>query len=111
MDEELGNVIREIVEKLRRDYNPLKVILFGSAADGKATSESDLDLFILKDTDKPRAERFIEVKRIIYDPKRKLAISPLVYTPQELKERLELGDDFLIEIITKGIVLYEREAG
>jgi len=48
------------------------------------------------------------VKRIIYNPERKIPVSPLVYTPKELEERLRIGDDFIKEIVQKGVVLYER---
>jgi hypothetical protein len=32
---------------------------------------------------------------------------PLVYSPEELEERLRMGDDFIKEIIQKGTILYE----
>ncbi|MBU2471660.1 MAG: hypothetical protein KKF20_04565, partial [Bacteroidetes bacterium] len=35
------------------------------------------------------------------------SLSPLVYTPDELEERLGMGDDFIKEIIRKGVILYE----
>ncbi len=50
----------------------------------------------------------MEVKRIIYNPNRRVPVSPLVYTPAELEERLRIGDDFIKEILQKGVVLYER---
>ena len=92
----------------KRDGNILKIILFGSYAYGEPSPDSDLDLFIIKQTDKERRERFVEVKRLVYDPKRKVAVSPLVYTPKEVKDRLSLGDDFVNEILEKGVVLYAR---
>jgi len=106
--EEVETIIPEIVEKLKREYNPLKIILFGSYAYGNPTKDSDIDLFILKNTHERRVDRFVSVKRIIYDPRRKIPVSPLVYTPDELEERLRIGDDFIKEIIQKGVVLYER---
>ena len=98
----------EVVGKLRSEYEPLKIILFGSFAYGNPTKDSDIDLLILKNTDKRRADRFVEVKRIIYNPDLKIPIFPLVYTPEELEEWLKIGDDFVKEILRKGIVLYER---
>ncbi|MBI4285926.1 MAG: hypothetical protein HY670_08545 [Chloroflexi bacterium] len=50
----------------------------------------------------------MEVKRLIYEPKRDISIEPMVYTPKELEERLAMGDDFVEEILTKGEVLYAR---
>lgn len=100
--------ISEIVEKLKKKYNPLKVILFGSYAHGNPTDDSDIDLFILKNTDESRVDRFVHVKRIVYDPSRTVPVSPLVYTPDEVETRLKMGDDFIEEILQKGVVLYEK---
>jgi len=108
MSQEIKKIILEVVGKLRSEYEPLKIILFGSFAYGDPTKDSDIDLLILKNTDKRRADRFVEVKRIIYNPDLKIPIFPLVYTPEELEERLKIGDDFVKEILRKGIVLYER---
>ncbi len=105
---DVETVLSEIVERLKGEYKPLRIILFGSYAYGTPGEDSDIDLFILKNTRKRKVDRFVEVKRIIYDPNRKIPVSPLVYTPEELEERLRIGDDFIKEIIRKGIVLYER---
>jgi len=67
MKEEVKNILSEIVEKLKSEYKPLKIILFGSYAYGNPTEDSDIDLLILKDTNKRRVDRFVQVKRIIYN--------------------------------------------
>jgi len=108
MNQEIKKIILEVVGKLRSEYEPIKIILFGSYAYGNPTKDSDIDLLILKNTDKRRADRFVEVKRIIYNPDLKIPISPLVYTPEELEERLKIGDDFVKEIVRKGVIIYER---
>jgi len=108
MNQEIKKIILEVVRKLRSEYEPIKIILFGSYAYGNPTKDSDIDLLILKNTDKRRADRFVEVKRIIYNPDLKIPISPLVYTPEELEERLKIGDDFVKEIVRKGVIIYER---
>ena len=108
MNREIEQTIAELVKKLKDEYDPDKIILFGSYGYGHPTEDSDIDLLILKDTNSRRADRFIEVKRLIYDPARKIPVSPLVYTPEELEERLKIGDDFIKEAVQKGVVLYER---
>jgi predicted nucleotidyltransferase len=108
MKEEVKTIISEVVEKLKREYKPLRIILFGSYAFGNPTEDSDIDLLILKNTNKRRVDRFVQVKRIIYNPNYKIPISPLVYTPNELEERLRIDDDFIKEIIQNGTILYER---
>lgn len=108
MKGEVKTILSEIIEKLKRDYKPLRITLFGSYAYGNPTEDSDIDLLILKETKNRRVDRFVLVKRIIYNPNCKIPISPLVYTPEELEERLRIGDDFFKEIIQKGVVLYEK---
>jgi len=105
----IKNTIFKVVEKIKKEYRPEKIILFGSYAYGTPNKNSDVDLFILKSTKKNRIDRFVEVKRIIYNPKTKLVFSPLVYTPEEVKGRISLGDDFVREILEKGEVLYVKQ--
>lgn len=103
-------IISEVVEKLKEIYKPRKIILFGSYAHGKATEDSDIDLLVVKNTGKRRVDRFVDVKRIIYKRGFEIPISPLVYTPKELKERLRMGDNFINEILKNGVVLYDRDS-
>lgn len=108
LNDEIKEMLSEIVEKLSDEYEPLKIILFGSYAYGNPNDDSDIDLLILKNTDERRVDRFVLVKRIIYNPDHKIPVSPLVYTPEELEKRLIMGDDFIKEIIKKGVTLYEK---
>lgn len=107
-DKNKRKLILDVVEQIVREYEPEKVILYGSYAYGKPTADSDIDLFIVKDTHKRRVDRFVEVKRLIYNPERRISIAPLVYTPQEIDKRLALSDDFIEEILARGEVLYAR---
>lgn len=107
-DKEARELILKIVNQIKMEYKPERIILYGSYAYGKPTRDSDIDLFIVKETDKKRVDRFVEVSRLIYEPRRHISISPLVYTPKELEERLSLGDDFVEEVLTKGEVVYAR---
>ncbi len=107
-NKKINTIISEVVDKIKNEYQPEKIILYGSYAYGKPTKDSDIDLFIVKETAARRVDRFVEVSQIIHEPKRHISISPMVYTPQEVKERLALGDDFVEEVLSKGEVLYAR---
>ncbi len=76
-----------IIDKIIEDYSPEKIILFGSYAYGEPSEDSDIDLLIIKNTDKRPVDRWIEVKRIIRDTTRTVPVSPLVYTEKEIDER------------------------
>lgn len=103
---EVGSVIRGILDKLLTRYSPQKVILFGSYAYGDPTPDSDLDLLIIKETSERFIDRWVTVRRILSDPKRRISLETLVLTPQELAARLAIGDQFVAEILEKGKVLY-----
>jgi predicted nucleotidyltransferase len=99
-------IINRMVEKIKREYQPEKIILFGSYAWGKPSKHSDIDLFIIKDTTARRIDRAVEVRRILDDENAEFPLDVLVYTPSEIKRRLEIEDDFIKDIIDKGKILY-----
>ena len=99
-------ILREVVQKIVAGYSPQKIILFGSLANGEPDENSDIDLLIVKDTTKRPIERWMELKRLLRDRNRKMSVSPLVYTPKEIEERLAVKDYFIQEVLEKGEVLY-----
>ncbi len=103
---EAAQIIQGILEKLLTGYAPQRVILFGSYAYGDPRPDSDIDLLIIKETPERFIDRWVTVRRILSDPKRKLPLETLVLTPQEVSRRLAMGDQFVAEILEKGKVLY-----
>lgn len=98
--------IQGILDKLVAGYTPEKVILFGSYAHGNPRPDSDIDLLIIKETPERFIDRWVTVRRLLSDPERTVPLETLVLTPQELSERLAIGDQFLAEVVEKGEVLY-----
>jgi len=107
-DERIEPLLNEIVEKIVRGYPPEKIILYGSYAYGHPDDESDIDLLIVKETDASPFDRRVAVRRIV-DLRVPIAFAPIVVTPRELAERLEMADSFFEEILRKGKVLYAKE--
>ncbi len=107
-DKRIRKIISEVVEKIQNEYKPEKIILFGSYAYGSPNEDSDIDLFIIKNTEKESIYRFAEVKKLVYEPDRPIPISPLVFTPSEVTEQLSRGNDFIEEVLEKGEILYAR---
>ncbi len=106
---EIEKLILEIAEKIRINYHPDAIILFGSYAYGSPAEDSDIDMLIVKDTPERSIDRRVTVSRLVSDPIRLVPFEPLVITPKELTHRLELGDQFLEEIISRGKVLYAKK--
>lgn len=97
--------IKEATAKIVKEYKPEKVVLFGSRAWGEPNSDSDIDLFIIKDTKDRRIERARKVREAIWGLG--APVDLLVYTPNEVRRRIELDDFFISDITTKGKVLYD----
>lgn len=97
--------IKTIAERLKKEYNAEKVILYGSFATGEATEDSDVDLFIIAPTNERFFDRMATVLGLIRDLKRGLPVEPIVLTAEEVERRIRLGDQFIQEIIERGIYL------
>ncbi|MDI6735487.1 MAG: nucleotidyltransferase domain-containing protein [bacterium] len=97
--------IQGIVEQLIRIYKPEKIILFGSLAKGKMKEGTDIDFFIIKkDAPELGIDRIRQLDALI---KYRLATDFIVYKPEEVKERLKIGDPFIKSILKEGKVLYD----
>jgi predicted nucleotidyltransferase len=97
--------IHAVVEQIAEKFQPEKIILFGSYAHGQPRPESDVDLLVVMDTPLRNREQAAQIARAIdYH----FGLDLLVRRPQQLAERLALGDFFLQEVIEKGKVLYAR---
>ncbi len=100
-DKEIQNIVNQLV----RLYKPEKIILFGSLAKDQIKQGTDIDLFIIKsDVPKLGVDRIRQLEALI---KYKLATDFIVYKPQELEQRLKLGDPFVKTILKEGKVLYD----
>ena len=97
--------MQRIVTQISRNYAPEKIILFGSLASGRAEDARDIDLLVIKKTDKNPWQRTREVNRL-FD--HSVPIDLLVYTPEEIIARIEMNDFFILDIMEHGKVVYER---
>lgn len=110
MTKQLQQKLNSVVDRLKQAYHPEKIILFGSAASGKIGKWSDLDLAIIKKTDKRFYDRIGEVLNLLYNDDENspdVGVDVLVYTPQEYIQMSR--DNWFIgeEINKKGKIVYE----
>jgi len=82
--------IELIAGQIIAKYRPAKLILFGSAGRGDYDKVNDLDFLVIKE-DVPLAgiDRMRELDRLI---ERNVAVDMIVYRPDEIADRLRLGD-------------------
>ena len=101
--------IDDVVNRLVECYQPDKVILYGSCSkSGIPEKGSDVDLLVVKDTDRRLIDRLIEVESLLSD--RTLPLDIMVYTSEEMRRLFSLGSPFIEEVLEKGRLLYMRKA-
>jgi len=105
MNEDIRNRIKAIAEKLKKEYNAERVILFGSYVRGEETTDSDIDLLIIAPAKERFFQRMAKVKALIRDLRNGLPIAPIVLTQKELEKRVRIKDQFIEEILEKGTSL------
>lgn len=101
-DTEINNLIYKIAER----FQPIKVIVFGSYAKGKATYKSDLDLFIVKDSHLPMKQRAGELQPMVSNLL--VPVDIHVYTPEEVEEYGSQEYSFVHSVLKTGKVYFER---
>lgn len=101
------NKIDEIVNKIAINYNPYKIILFGSYASGNINESSDLDLLIIKNTNIPKHKRGRVVRKFLYGSM--VPMDLIIYTEKEFEEEKKQKYSFINTAIKSSQVLYERK--
>ena len=99
-------LIAYIVDKIARAIAPRQIILFGSHARGDATLRSDLDLFIIQDSQVSNREMRRRIGYLAWG--RRFGVDLIVRKPEEVERNVADGNPFYIDhILKKGRVLYE----
>jgi predicted nucleotidyltransferase len=97
-------VIRRYARQVAARFQPDKIILFGSYASGTPHADSDVDLLVIM----PARNELSQALKIRLALPAPFAMDLLVRTPKNLQWRLEEGESFTTEVVTKGKVLYEK---
>lgn len=99
--------LADVVDRIARKFDPIRIILFGSWARGDATKDSDLDLLVVLPKVQHRRKVAVEVLRALNG----LPISKdvIVATPEEIKARGQIVGNILRPALREGRVIYERK--
>lgn len=105
---QLEQELKRVTKVLVREYQPQRMILFGSLATGRVHEWSDIDLAIVKDISRRFIDRIGDVLHLTHP---QVGLNVVVYTPQEV-DQMSANDNYfwVDEIEKKGKVLYDRGA-
>jgi predicted nucleotidyltransferase len=101
-------LINYIVEKIVREIQPEKIILFGSYARGDFGEDSDLDLFIIKNSEESSRIVRRKVDHLLWG--RRFSVDIIVRKSEEVEWNFRARNPFYLHHIFKdGKILYERK--
>ncbi len=101
-----ADYIQVMAERIVQDFDPVKIILFGSHARGEAGPESDIDLLVVLPEVANKRQAAVAIRRALTDlpvPK-----DIVVTTPEEIARRGDFVGTVLRPALREGKVLYER---
>ena len=101
------SAIKRFARQLGERFHPDRIILFGSYAYGHPHAGSDVDLLVIM----PASSEVNQSIRMTLAFDAPFPLDLIVRTPAKVARRLKEGSDFLEEILTKGIVVYEEKDG
>lgn len=97
-----------VIDAIGVSFCPDKILLFGSYANGHPTPDSDLDLMVIMETDRPRNKRSTPI-RLLFKPM-PCSMDILVVTPEEVSYWNGTVNHIITEVFKTGKILYERSA-
>lgn len=103
---DIESYLKNIVDKIINNFNPDKIILFGSYAYGHPTVDSDMDIMIVMDTDEKPHKRAVSVRKVLKGigiPK-----DIIVKTPEEFERFKDIVGTIVCPAAHKGRIIYER---
>ncbi len=101
----LNEEYHRIIDIIKREYKPEKVVIFGSFSEKKIHEWSDIDMLIIKETTSRPVDRCVELCRLV---KPKVGIDMFIYTPDEYSRLINEKFSFLMSIVKNGKVVYEK---
>ncbi len=98
--------IEAFSQHIAEKFQPQQVILFGSYANGNPTQDSDVDLLVILPFEEMPVEKAIAIRQQIKAP---FPLDLMTRTPKQIRDRLEMSDLFIQNIMQNGRILYEAD--
>jgi predicted nucleotidyltransferase len=99
-------VINKIVERIRNEYQPKKIILFGSYAYGEPTEDSDIDILIVTQRRLSREETYKMRRELLRDFS--ISVQLISVSEEEFTETKDIVGGITYPASKYGEILYEK---
>ena len=98
------NQIESFCQRIGDEFGAERVVLFGSYAQGSPTGDSDVDLLVICPFEGRSVDQSVKIRMKL---RPQFPLDLIVRSPEKVRQRIEMGDDFLRQILEEGKVLYE----
>jgi len=99
--------IEEMVRRIVERFDPQRIVLFGSHANGTADADSDVDLLVVMPVTGSKRKKAVEIGVALHDIRVPKDI--LVTTPDEFAWRQEVPGTIERPAAREGVVLYAKQ--
>ena len=96
--------IKNLTSQIVREFNPDRIILFGSYAYGRPGNDSDVDILVVLPFKGKPVRKAIEIRNKVNAG---VPLDLIVRTPEQVADRIAQNDWFMREILERGHTLYE----
>jgi uncharacterized protein len=106
-----ATTIKRITRRLAQQFEPERIILFGSHARGEAGPDSDIDLLVVIPLANPRRDKAsleVAMRLAVHDIKHPKDI--IVVTPQEVERQRRLPGNLIRPALMEGKTVYVRRS-
>jgi predicted nucleotidyltransferase len=97
--------IESLSKRIVKEFNPERIILFGSYAYGEPGPDSDVDLLVIL---RFEGRNFWKSLEILNRVNPSFPLELLARRPEDTSRRYSEGDPLIREALDRGKVLYER---
>jgi predicted nucleotidyltransferase len=99
----IADIIR-ISDSIVHEFNPRKIVFFGSYAWGKPSPDSDVDMLVILPFEGKSWQMAMAIREKVQVT---FPLDLIVRTESQIEDRLHKHDSFISRIVEKGRVLHE----
>ena len=102
-----AEIIAIMVDRIVGQFQPIRILLFGSQARGDTNESSDIDLLVVVREVQDKRQAAVEMRQALRD----LPVSKDIFvtTPDEIDERGNVVGNIIYEALREGRVVYEQQ--
>lgn len=104
---QIQNTLREVTRRIVETARPQRIVLFGSAAQGKMTYDSDLDLLVIMRGSVHRRQMAQRIQRNLHGVA--LPVDVVVVTEEDIRKSAQGSFSIIRPALDEGQVVYDAK--